>query len=162
MSTDTLVKRSVAHGMFTIERTYPGVTPKRVFDAFASVEGKNGWFTAPNELWDVVERTMDFRPGGTERLKGQWKSGMVTQFDATYFDIVDGERIVYAYEMLLDGRKISTSLATFEFKAAAGGGTAFRMTEQGAFLDGYDDNGSREEGSIGIVDKLSAFLAQDA
>jgi uncharacterized protein YndB with AHSA1/START domain len=157
-ATDTLTKRSVAHGMFTIERTYPGVTPQRVFDAFSSIEGKNGWFTAPNDLWDIVERTLDFRVGGTERLSGKWKSGMVTQFDATYFDIIPGERIVYAYEMLLDGRKISTSLATFEFMAAPGGGTAFRMTEQGAFLDGYDDNGSRERGSREIVDKLSAYL----
>jgi uncharacterized protein YndB with AHSA1/START domain len=149
--------RSVAHGDFTIERHYPSVKPQRVFDAFASVEGKNGWFTAPNAQWDVVERTMDFRVGGRERLKGQWKSGMVTQFDATYFDIVPGERIVYAYEMLMDGRKISVSLATFEFKAAASG-TRFVMTEQGAFLDGYDDNGSRERGSIAIVDKLGAYL----
>ncbi|HEY3948320.1 SRPBCC family protein [Phenylobacterium sp.] len=154
---DTHVKRSVAHGMFTIERTYPGVTPQRVFDAFASVEGKNGWFTAPNEMWDIAERTMDFRVGGRERLVGNWKSGMVTAFDAIYLDIVPGERIIYTYAMHLDGRKISDSLATFEFKAA-GGGTAFRMTEQGAFLDGYDDNGSRERGSLGIVDKLSAYL----
>ncbi len=149
--------RSVAHGVFTIERHYPSVKPQRVFDAFASVEGKNGWFTALNAQWDVVERTMDFRVGGRERLKGQWKSGMVTQFDATYFDIVPGERIVYAYEMLMDGRKISVSLATFEFKSAASG-TRFVMTEQGAFLDGYDDNGSRERGSIAIVDKLGAYL----
>lgn len=158
MSTETLVKRSVAHGMFTIERTYPGVTPQRVFDAFASIEGKNNWFTAPNEMWEVAEREMDFRPGGRERLVGRWKSGMVTEFDATYFDIVAGERIIYGYEMRLDGRKISASLATFEFKAAAGGGTDFAMTEQGAFLDGYDDNGSRERGSREIVEKLSAYL----
>ena len=158
MSTETLVKRSVAHGMFTIERTYPGATPQRVFDAFASVEGKNGWFTAPNDLWTIAEREMDFRPGGRERLVGKWASGMVTAFDATYLDIVPGERIIYAYEMHIDERKISESLATFEFKAAPGGGTAFRMTEQGAFFDGYDDNGSRERGSRDIVDKLSAYL----
>jgi len=160
MSTDTLVKRSVAHGMFTVQRTYPGVTPRRVFDAFASIEAKNNWFTAPNEAWDVVEREMDFRPGGRERLVGRWKSGMITDFDATYFDIVEGERIIYAYEMRIDGRKISTSLATLEFKPASGGGAAFTMTEQGAFLDGYDDNGSRERGTNEIVDKLSAALAK--
>ncbi len=99
--------RSVAHGIFTVERSYPSVTPQRVFDAFASIEGKNGWFTAPNELWEIAERTMDFRVGGRERLKGVWKSGRVTEFDATYFDIVHGERIVYVYEMHMDGRKIS-------------------------------------------------------
>jgi uncharacterized protein YndB with AHSA1/START domain len=157
MTAQTDLNRSVAHGVFTIERTYPPVTPQRVFDAFASVEGKNGWFTAPNDRWDIVERTMDFRVGGRERLKGRWRTGLVTEFDATYFDIVPGKRIVYAYEMHLDGRKISVSLATFEFKPS-GAGAKLVMTEQGAFLDGYDDNGSRERGSRDIVDKLSAYL----
>ncbi len=157
MTTRTESSRSVAHGIFTIERGYASVTPQRVFDAFASIEGKNSWFTAPNEQWDVVERTMDFRVGGRERLKGKWRTGRVTEFDATYFDIVPGERIVYVYEMRLDGRKISVSLATFEFKPA-GTGTRLIMTEQGAFLDGYDDNGSRESGSRQIIEKLSAYL----
>jgi hypothetical protein len=49
------------------------------------------------------------------------------------------------------------SLATFEFKAA-GGGARLIMTEQGAFLDGYDDNGSRERGSRELVEKLSRYL----
>ncbi len=128
-----------------------------MFDAFASVEGKNGWFTAPNDRWDIVERTMDFRVGGRELLKGRWRSGLVTEFDATYFDIIPGERIVYVYEMRMDGRKISVSLATFEFKSLASGSKLI-MTEQGAFLDGYDDNGSRERGSREIMDKLSAYL----
>jgi uncharacterized protein YndB with AHSA1/START domain len=130
-----------------------------VFDAFATEAGKDGWFTAPNDAWDIAERAMDFRVGGRERLVGKWKSGMVTEFDATYFDIIPGARIVYTYEMRLDGRKISVSLATFEFKAVAGGGTRLVQTEQGAFLDGYDDNGSREQGSNEIIDKLSAYLA---
>ena len=157
MTAQTETKRSVAHGVFTIERTYPTVTPQRVFDAFASIEGKNGWFTAPNDQWDLVERTMDFGIGGRERLTGRWRNGMVTQFDAIYFDIVPGERIVYAYEMLLDGRKISVSLATFEFKPE-GTGARLVMTEQGAFLDGFDDNGGRERGSREIIGKLSAYL----
>ena len=157
MSAQTETNRSVAHGVFTIERTYPSVTPQRVFKAFASVEGKNGWFTAPNDRWDIVERSMDFRVGGRERLSGRWASGLVTEFDATYFDIIPGERIVYVYEIRLDARKISVSLATFEFKPWDGGAKLI-MTEQGAFLDGYDDNGSRERGSREIIDKLSAYL----
>lgn len=157
MTTPTATRRSVAHGIFTIERSYASVTPQRVFDAFATIEGKNGWFTAPNDRWEVVERTLDFRVGGRERLKGRWQNGLVTEFDATYFDIIPGERIVYTYEMRLDGRKISVSLATFEFKPS-GTGARLVMTEQGAFLDGYDDNGSRERGSREIVDKLSACL----
>ena len=157
MTPQTEANRSVAHGVFTIERTYPSVTPQRVFDAFASIEGKNGWFTAPNDRWNIVERTMDFRIGGRERLTGRWASGLVTEFDTTYFDIIPGERIVYVYEMRLDGRKISVSLATFEFKPLATGAKMI-MTEQGAFLDGYDDNGSRERGSREIIERLSAYL----
>ena len=149
--------RSVAHGVFTIERTYPSVTPQRVFDAFATEAGKDAWFSGPNDAWDIVERQFDFRVGGRESLKGRWKSGMVTHFQATFWDIVPGERIVYAYSMHLDERMISVSLATFEFKAA-GTGAKLVMTEQGAFLDGYDDNGSRERGSRELVDKLSAYL----
>jgi len=51
MTPQTQPNRSVSHGVFTIERTYPDVRPQRVFDAFASIEGKNGWFTAPNDNW---------------------------------------------------------------------------------------------------------------
>ncbi|HEX3363752.1 SRPBCC family protein [Phenylobacterium sp.] len=158
MNAQIELTRSVSHGVFTLERTYPTVTPRRVFEAFASIEGKNGWFTAPNDNWTIGDRSMDFRVGGRERLMGEWKSGMVTEFDALYFDIIPGERIVYTYEMRLDGRKISVSLATFEFKAVPGGGTRLIHTEQGAFLDGYDDNGSREEGSREIMAKLTAYL----
>jgi len=49
------------------------------------------------------------------------------------------------------------SLATIEVKAA-GSGTLLTLTEQGAFLDGYDDSGSRERGTIGIIDKLEAAI----
>jgi uncharacterized protein YndB with AHSA1/START domain len=150
--------RSVAHGVFTIERSYPDVAPARVFEAFATEKGKDSWFS--NDNWVQVERKFDFRVGGTERLVGKWASGMVTEFDATYFDIIPGERIVYVYEMHLDGTKISVSLATLEFKAA-GAGTRFILTEQGAFLDGYDDAGSREHGMGELIDKLSASLHMD-
>jgi uncharacterized protein YndB with AHSA1/START domain len=152
-----MTERNVAHGVFTLERTYPDVTPQRVFEAFATEAGKDAWFSGPNERWVIAERVFDFRVGGRERLVGDWKSGLRTEFDALYFDIIPGARIVYTYEMRLDGRKISVSLATFEFRAV-GGGTRLIHTEQGAFLDGYDDNGSREQGSREIMDKLSAYL----
>ena len=68
-----------------------------------------------------------------------------------------GERIVYAYDMHMDGNRISVSLASFEFKPA-GLGTRLTLTEQGAFLDGYDDNGRREQGTGELMDKLGEFL----
>jgi uncharacterized protein YndB with AHSA1/START domain len=153
------LERTVSHGVFTIERTYPGMRPQRVFDAFGTAEGKQGWFSGPDERWTIVEREFDFRVGGIERLVGRWTTGMVTRFEAIYRDIVPGERIVYAYDMHLDDRKISVSLATVEFKPA-GDGTRLILTEQGAFLDGFDDGGSRERGTQELIDKMSGWLAR--
>jgi len=59
--------------------------------------------------------------------------------------------------MHLDERKISVSLTTFELKPASAG-TRLIMTEQGAFLDGYDDAGSRERGSSKLLDALGNSL----
>jgi uncharacterized protein YndB with AHSA1/START domain len=82
---------------------------------------------------------------------------MVSQFKARYFDIVADKRIVYAYEMFLDGKKISTSLATVQF-IHEGKKTRLIVTEQGAFLDGYDDAGSREHGVGAQMDRLGETL----
>lgn len=150
--------RSIVHGSFTIERTFPGVTPKRVYDAFATPQGKAAWFVAPEGGWVEIDRVFDFRIGGRERVHGRWASGDETDFDARYFDIVPGERIVYAYDMWHQGRKLSVSLASIEFQPAPGGATLFRMTEHGAFLDGYEDAGSREEGTIGLVAQLERYV----
>ena len=116
-------------------------TPAQVFRAFIDKAAKARWFGG-GDSHEVVEREMDVRPGGRERLKGRWKSGVVSTFDAHYFDVVIDERLVYAYEMRLDDRKISVSLATVEL-APGGAGTRLAITEQGAFLDGYDDAGAR-------------------
>jgi uncharacterized protein YndB with AHSA1/START domain len=157
LTTLTEPNRSVAHGVFTIERSYASVAPQRVFDAFASIEGKNDWFTAPNGQWDIVERTMDFRAGGRERLKGQWRTGRVTEFDATYYDIIprgaDRLRLRDA-----PGRAKDLGLAGHLRVQTSGGRRQADHDGAGAFLDGYDDNGSREGGSRHIIEKLSAYL----
>jgi uncharacterized protein YndB with AHSA1/START domain len=70
-------------------------------------------------------------------------------------------RIVYAYAMHRDDVKISVSLATIQFEPAVAG-TRLAVTEQGAFLDGYDDAGSREHGTGGLLDKLEAALRHAA
>ncbi|THD77752.1 MAG: polyketide cyclase [Phenylobacterium sp.] len=152
-----MTERSITHGTFSLERTYD-VPRERVFAAFATFEGKSAWFGG-GDGYTLVERTFDFREGGTERATGRWENGTVSQFDARYFDIVPGERIVYAYEMRIDGTKISVSLATIEFKAA-GSGTSLMLTETGAFLDGYDDAGSREHGTNFLMDRMGASLTR--
>ena len=59
-------------------------------------------------------------------------------------------RIVYSYSMHIDEKKISVSLATIEFEPSDKG-TKLILTEQGAFLDGYDDAGSRERGTGALL-----------
>ena len=151
-----MADRNVQHGSFTIERKFDA-PPALVYSAFATERGKQAWFSGPNEQWTLEDRAFDFRVGGSETLSGKWKSGMVTRFDAQYHDIVPDERIIYSYTMHLNGNKISVSLATIEFKKA-GAGTLLVLNEQGAFLDGYDDSGSRERGTIGLIDKLEAAI----
>jgi uncharacterized protein YndB with AHSA1/START domain len=150
-----MTERNITHGTFSLERTYD-VAPARVYAAFATLEGKAAWFGG-GDGYTLVERIFDFREGGHERATGRWESGTVSRFDATYFDIVPEARIVYAYEMHLDDTKISVSLATIEFKPA-GAGTRLLLTETGAFLDGYDDAGSREHGTNFLMDLLGASL----
>jgi uncharacterized protein YndB with AHSA1/START domain len=148
--------RSVVHGAFHLERTYDA-TPEQVYKALSDETAKNRWFYGP-QGWRPIERFMDFRVGGRERAKGRFEGGVTTTFDAIYHDIVPQERIVYTYEMHLDDRKISVSLATLQIKPAGQGRTKLLVDEQGAFLDGYDDAGSRERGTGDLLDKLGASL----
>jgi len=145
----------VVHATFCIERAYPA-SPAQVFKALTDPAAKAKWFTGGNG-YTLLAREMDVRPGGREHVMGRWETGVVSSFDAIYHDVVQDERVVYSYEMHLDDRKISVSLATFELKTADTG-TRLVMTEQGAFLDGYDDAGSRERGSNFLLDALGKSL----
>jgi uncharacterized protein YndB with AHSA1/START domain len=148
--------RSVVHATFHLERTYDAPV-ERVWQALTNEAAKLKWFAGTPGQWESLERHMDVRVGGTERLKGRWESGVVSTFDAAYHDVIPNERLVYSYVMHLDEKKISVSLATMQLKAK-GRETTLMVTEQGAFLDGYDDAGSREHGTGYLLDALGASL----
>ena len=152
-----VANRSVVHATFHLERAYDAPAA-RVWKALTDEGAKARWFSGPPGRWELIERFMDVRPGGRERLKGRWEGGVASCFDAVYHDVIPHERLVYTYEMHMDERKISVSLATVQLEAA-GAKTVFRITEQGAFLDGYDDAGSREHGTGLLLDALGAALA---
>ncbi|MGH8766396.1 MAG: SRPBCC domain-containing protein, partial [Burkholderiales bacterium] len=96
------------------------------------------------------------------RLRGEWNSGMTSDFHCLYQDIVQDRRIVYSYNMYINDQKISVSLATIEFEPA-GKGTKLILTEQGAYLDGgIDGAASREQGTIGLVGNLEKYLKENA
>jgi uncharacterized protein YndB with AHSA1/START domain len=147
-------ERSVAHATFVIERDYPAA-PARVFQAFSDPEAKRQWFGGPGE----TRGQMDFRTGGRDVASGTFPDGTTHRFDALYYDIVPGERIVFSYDMHIDQRRISVSLATVEI-TPQGSGSRLTFTEQGVFLDGYDDAGSRERGTIELLDALGGFLSR--
>ena len=148
--------RSVVHATFHLERTYDAPVA-RVWKALTDEKAKQKWFGGTPGRWELLERHMDVRVGGSERLKGRWEGGVVSTFDATYHDVIPHERLIYSYVMHLNDKKISVSLATMQLKAE-GGKTTLQVSEQGAFLDGYDDAGSREHGTGYLLDALGASL----
>ena len=91
---------TVTNATFTIERML-NASPARVFAAYATLEAKSAWFRAPAEI-ETINRELDFRVGGAERFHARWPSGLITDFQAAYHDIVPDERII------LVGRTVET------------------------------------------------------
>jgi uncharacterized protein YndB with AHSA1/START domain len=156
-------ERTVTHSTFVIERSYPA-TPERVFAAFADPAKKRRWF-AEGEGFKVEEFEMDFRVGGTERTRfrageGTPLKGAAFTNETTYEDIVPNRRVVLAYTMALGDKRISASLATFEFVPAANG-TNLIFTEQGAFFEGADSPKMREEGWRELLEALAKEVTRD-
>ncbi|MCF1744003.1 SRPBCC family protein [Paradevosia shaoguanensis] len=148
-----MTERSIAYGTFVIERTLP-VPPARVFAAWADVKQKAKWFGAPGG--DNTPKQFDFRVGGREYNEGE-AGGTTFTFDVLYQDIVENERIIYTYDMTMNGARISVSLASVELRAE-GSGTRLLVTEHGAYLDGLDNNEQRKEGTIALIGQLEKYL----
>jgi len=147
-------QEQVLHDTFTLERDYP-VHPKKVFEAFADVNVKAKWWGFDP---DDENHTIDFRVGGRELSRGGPPGGPVFTFDATYHDIVQDERMIYSYRMLMDDRPISVSLTTVEI-AEHGDGTRLRLTEHGAYFDPADGPEIRSGGTGELLDNLGRVLA---
>jgi uncharacterized protein YndB with AHSA1/START domain len=146
------------HGSFTVERVYEA-SPARVFKAFADPASKARWFAGPKG-WQEIKREMDFRPGGQEIAHGKFPNGPETKFVARYHEIVLKERLVYVYDMHVNGVLISVSLATIEL-TPQGAKTALRITEQGVYFDGQDGNEARREGTKHLLEQIAANLPDE-
>lgn len=147
---------SVTHADFTIERHF-GCTPRQTFSAFSDPELKRQWFANPGNWPDAVWE-LDFRLGGGEVNSGGPRGGPHHAFKSRFHDIIENERIVFAYDLLLDHRLVSVSLTTVEL-FAEGAGTRLVFTEQGAFFEDADDPAEREHGTGKLLDALGRLLA---
>lgn len=152
-----MTKRSVTHDTFVIERSY-SASPARVFFALSDKQAKEKWFVGPPE-WGTNYHEMDFRVGGRETNSVAPADGKSHRFDAIYQDIIENERIVYSYDMHIGDKRISVSLATIEL-TPEGTGTRFKLTEQGAYLDDFDDPSLRRKGTEDLLDALGASLTE--
>jgi uncharacterized protein YndB with AHSA1/START domain len=158
MSTTTA--RTQTHATFVIEREYAAPVD-RVWAAFAELEIKRQWFGS-DDVADA-EIAEDFRVGGTAINHGTFADGSRSEFRATYTDIVPEERIVYTYDMWLDGVHASTSITTVVLEPSDAG-TRLTFTEQGVHLDGVHGPGpeaanGREHGTGELLDGIAAGLA---
>ena len=148
-----MTDRSIAHGTFVLERTYPA-SPARVFKAWADPAAKATWFgdgSAPKEF--------DFREGGRELFEAGTGDDAFA-FDVRYEDIVENNRIIYTYYMIMGGKRISVSVAAIEL-FPEGAGTRLTVTEHGCFLDGLDTIDQRKRGTGDLLDALGRALAQN-
>ena len=153
------MNRTVVHDMFVIDRTY-AASPARVYAAFADPKIKTQWGD-DDEIEKNAPHVIDFRIGGRESMAGDVPGDVATfTYEAVYQDIVECSRIVYTYEMTMNGQRISVSVATLEFNPD-GDGTRLVLTEQGAYLDGLDTSAQREEGTRGLLDALGSLLDQE-
>jgi uncharacterized protein YndB with AHSA1/START domain len=148
---------SIRHHDFTIERRFRQA-PEQTFRAFADPDLRQRWFRVP-DTWTETDWSLDFRVGGGEANAGRDDGGHLRVFRSRFHDIIEGERIVFAYDMLLDGRLTSVSLTTVELRPDDRGGTHLVFTEHGAFLDGPEAPGEREHGMGVLLDRLGALLA---
>jgi uncharacterized protein YndB with AHSA1/START domain len=151
----------IVHDTFVIERTYP-VPPARVFAAFADGELKRRWFLIDKSLATTDAYENDFRVGGketsrsrfTDKSPGGSPPGTVMGNDSIYMDIVENERIVFAYSMLIGDYRMSTSLATIQL-LPEGKGTRLVFTEQGVFYDKSDGLELRKQGWTYLLGNLA-------
>lgn len=146
--------RKITYGTFSLSRTL-AAEPAKVFNAFADEQAKLKWFGSPSAK--NGEHSMDFREGGSEMASGEFHGGTRHRFDAHYYDIVPNERIVYTYEMHMNGERISVSLATIEIRPN-GAGSQLTLTESGAYLDGFDNPDQRQRGTEDLMDALEKSL----
>lgn len=143
------------HTDFVIEREF-AATPAAVFQAWANPQAKSRWSDCHAE--HTTEYHLDFRPFGHEKHRVLYPDGRIQDVEKVFLDIVDARRIIFAYDIQLDARRLSVSLVTVEFFPSPRG-TRMVYTEQLAYLDGHEDRALRLRGTEESFDRLALDLS---
>ena len=138
------------HATFTLERTYDA-PPDRVFAHWAEPHLKASWFATPG-----ASHELDFRVGGHELVRAEHE-GKRMAFETWYRDIVDGERIVFTSTLSADDELSTVSITTVELEPC-NRGTRLTLTEQGTYLDGFEQPQWREKGTADQLDHLGVVV----
>lgn len=147
-----------AHGTFSISRDYPQ-TPAQVFHAHKDYDLKRRWF-AEGEGFELHHYTLDFQVGGRESASFSFQGGPPISMEMVHQVIIPDRCIVIAYHMDAGEFPISASLSTIRFEPR-GSGTRLTYTEQGVYFTGDPDEvKNREEGSVGLLERLGEVLAE--
>jgi uncharacterized protein YndB with AHSA1/START domain len=155
-------EQCVIHNTFVIERSYPTLL-ERVFSFFAEPAKNRRWF-GEGESHEVEEFEMDFRVGGSQRVRYRFKKGtpfegVALTNEGSFQDVVPNRRVVTASTMTFGDKRISASLVTFEF-LPTDKGTDLICTHQGAFFEGADGPQIREAGWRQLLERLAKELTR--
>jgi len=148
---------TVTHASFTIERDYAH-TPAKVFAAMADPAAKRRWMVE-GEGFTVESYEPGFAIGAFERSSFRCNGSPIIRNDTVYLDILTDQRLIFAYSMFFEDRPMSSSLVTIQFEAKDNG-TRMTLTEQGAYLEGFEDVAGREHGTRELLDALDRELAR--
>lgn len=139
-----------AHTSFVIERSL-AAEPGEVFSAWVDPDRKREWSDCHAE--HTVDYNLDFRPLGRETHRVQDPEHGEQLVEKVFFDIQADRRIVFAYDISVNGRRLSVSLVTVEFTPTPAG-TDMVYTEQVGYLDGHQDLEHRIHGTKEGLDRL--------
>jgi uncharacterized protein YndB with AHSA1/START domain len=143
-----------AHTSFTIERSFRA-PPAAVFAAWSDPERNRQWSDCHAE--HTVEFSLDFRPLGRETHRVEHPEHGNQVVEKVFFDICADRRIVFAYDISVNGQRLSVSLVTVELTPTKTG-TDMVYTEQIAYLDGHADLEQRIHGTGEGLDRLRLLV----
>lgn len=147
---------TVQHSSFTVERLLPA-RPQHAYRFWADPALRERW-TSCHPDWSLLEETIDFRIGGQHLTRMRPPGGSVQTVDIRYLDLLEGQRIVYAYSMHLDHQPLSASLVTIELLPGQDG-TRMVYVEQLAMLSG--DPELRRRGTDDGFDRLVTAVERE-